>query len=130
MLRHSLTYKILVAVGLTVAVVIAIYTYFVIRVQSAWWHERTQAQNLIAATVVHEYLNGIMLSDRHQEVQSFLIELQKSDEIWRGRVIKPDGTVVFSTETQEVERVVMDPPPALFADGRVVHGERVENGQR
>ena len=53
MLRRSLTAKVLVAVGVTVAVVIAIYTYFVIRVQSVWWHERTQAQNVIAATLVH-----------------------------------------------------------------------------
>src|ERR1043166_9570256 len=130
MLRHSLTYKILVAVGLTVAVVIAIYTYFVIRVQSAWWHERTQAQNLIAATVVHEYLNGVMLSDRHQEVQRFLAELKTSDEIWRGRVIKPDGTVAFSTETQEVGRAVMTVPESLFREGRVLQGERTEDGQR
>jgi signal transduction histidine kinase len=130
MLRRSLTGKILVAIGITVAVVIAIYTYFVIRVQSAWWRERTQAQNLIAATVVHEYLNGVMLSDRHQEVQRFLMELKSSDEIWRGRVIKPDGTVAFSTETQEVERAVMNAPESLFRDGRVLQGERTENGQR
>jgi hypothetical protein len=130
MLRRSLTGKILVAVGITVAVVIAIYTYFVIRVQSAWWHERTQAQNLIAATVVHEYLNGVMLSDRHQEVQRFLMELKSSDEIWRGRIVRPDGTVVFSTDTHEVERVVMNVPEDLFREGRVLQGERVENGQR
>ena len=130
MLRRNLTAKILVAVGVTVAIVIAIYTYFVIRVQGAWWHERTQAQNLITATVIHEYLNGVMLSDRHQEVQGFLVELQKSDEIWRGRVIKPDGTVAFSTETQEIEHAVMNVPPELFREGRMVQGERAENGQR
>jgi signal transduction histidine kinase len=130
MLRRNLTAKILVAVGVTVAIVIAIYTYFVIRVQSAWWHERTQAQNLITATVIHEYLNGVMLSDRHQEVQGFLVELQKSGEIWRGRVIKPDGTVAFSTETQEIEHAVMNAPPELFREGHVVQGGRVENGQR
>ncbi len=124
MLRRSLTGKILVAVGLTVAVVIAIYTYFVIRVQSAWWHERTQAQNLIAATVVHEYLNGVMLSDRHEEVQRFLMELKASDEIARGRIIRPDGIVVFSTDTQEVGRAVMSVPGELFREGRVLQGER------
>jgi signal transduction histidine kinase len=124
MLRRSLTGKILVAVGVTVAVVIAIYTYFVIRVQSAWWHERTQAQNLIAATLVHEYLNGVMLSDRHEEVQRFLMELKASDEIWRGRIIRPDGRVVFSTDTQEIQRVVMKVPEELFREGRVLQGER------
>ena len=130
MLRRSLTGKILVAVGVTVAVVIAIYTYFVIRVQSAWWHERTQAQNLIAASMIHEYLNGVMLSERHQEVQRFLLKMQKSDEISCGRIIKPDGSVVFSTETQEVGHAVMNMPGELFGEGRVVQGVRTENGQR
>jgi signal transduction histidine kinase len=120
----------LVAVGVTVAVVIAIYTYFVIRVQSAWWHERTQAQNLIAASLIHEYLNGVMLSDRHEEVQGFLQKLKNSDEIWRGRLIKPDGTVAFSTDTQEVQRAVMTVPPELFTGNQVLQGTRVENGQR
>jgi signal transduction histidine kinase len=130
MLRRNLTAKILVAVGVTVAVVIAIYTYFVIRVQSAWWHERTQAQNLIAASLVHEYLNGVMLSERHQEVQGFLQKLKGSDEIWRGRLIKPDGTVVFSTDTQEVQRAVIAVPPELFTENQVLQGTRVEDGQR
>ncbi|HUJ08903.1 MAG TPA: ATP-binding protein [Verrucomicrobiae bacterium] len=130
MLRRNLTAKILVAVGLTVAIVIAIYTYFVIRVQSAWWHERTQAQNLISASMLHEYLNGVMLSDRHEEVQKFLLRMRDSGEIRRGRIIKPDGTVVFSTETQEIERAVMSTPPSLFGEGRILQGERVENGER
>ncbi|HTS17902.1 MAG TPA: ATP-binding protein [Verrucomicrobiae bacterium] len=130
MFRRNLTAKILVAVGVTVAVVIAIYTYFVIRVQSAWWHERTQAQGLITTALIHEYLSGVMLSDRHQEVQGFLERLKASDEIWRGRLIKPDGTVVFSTDTQEVRRAVMTVPPELFGANGILQGTRVENGQR
>ncbi len=129
MLHRSLTAKVLLAVGVTVAAVIAIYTYFVIRVQSAWWHERTQAQNLIASTVVHEYLNGVMLSDRHEEVQRFLMKMQKSDEIWRGRIIRPDGIVVFSTATQEIGHAVMNLPEELFSEGKVLQGVRTENGQ-
>lgn len=130
MFRRNLTAKILLAVGVTVAVVIAIYTYFVIRVQSAWWHERTQAQNLINATLIHEYLNGVMLSDRHEEVQSFLMKMKASDEIWRGRVIKPDGSVAFSTDTQEVRRAIMTVPPELFGESRVLQGTRTERGER
>jgi len=130
MLRRNLTAKVLVAVGVTVAMVIGIYTYFVIRVQSEWWHERTQAQNLIAASMVHEYLNGVMLSDRHLELQGFLMRMQASDEIRRGRVIRVDGTVAFSTETQEIEHAVMTVPPELFGEGRVLQGERTENGER
>jgi len=122
MFRRNLTSKILLAVGVTVAVVIAIYTYFVIRVQSAWWHERTQAQNLIATSLIHEYLNGVMLSDRHEEVQGFLEKLKASDEIWRGRLIKPDGTVVFSTDTQEVQRAVMTVPAGLFTGNQDLLG--------
>jgi hypothetical protein len=130
MLRRNLTAKILIAVGVTVAAVIAIYTYFVIRVQSAWWHERTQAQNLIAASLIHEYLNGVMLSERHEEVQGFLERMKGTDEIWRARLIKPDGTVAFSTDTQEVQRAVLAVPPELFAENRVLQGTRVEDGQR
>ncbi|HVM60979.1 MAG TPA: ATP-binding protein [Verrucomicrobiae bacterium] len=130
MLRRNLTAKILVAVGVTVAVVIAIYTYFVIRVQSAWWHERTQAQALITTSLVHEYLSGVMLSDRHEEVQGFLEKLKASDEIWRGRLIRPDGSVVFSTDTQEVRQAVMTVPAELFTDNAVLQGTRVEDGQR
>jgi signal transduction histidine kinase len=129
MFRRSLTAKILIAVGMTVAVVIAIYTFFVIRMQSTWWHERTQAQNLITATVVHEYLNGVMLSDRHTEVQNFLHELQKSNEILRGRLIRPDGTIAFSTETQEVGRVMQHVPPELFGERRILHGQRTVGGE-
>lgn len=130
MLRRSLTAKVLVAVGVTVAVVIAIYTYFVIRVQSAWWHERTQSQNLISASMIHEYLNGVMLSHRHEEVQQFIIKMQKSEQIWSARIIRPNGNVVFSTETQEVERATMKFPSTLFTEGQVLQGEREENGQR
>jgi signal transduction histidine kinase len=129
MFRRSLTAKILLAVGMTVAVVIAIYTFFVIRMQSTWWHERTQAQNLISATVVHEYLNGVMLSDRHAEVQNFLQELKNSQEIVRGRLIKRDGSIVFSTDTQEVGRATLKVPPELFTGHGIVQGERVENGE-
>jgi signal transduction histidine kinase len=128
--RPNLTLKILVAVGLTVAAVIAIYTYFVIRIQEAWWHERTQAQTLISATLLHEYLNGVMLSDRHTELQQFLVRMKSSDEIWRGRVIKPDGTVVFSTVTQEIGQASVRVPAVLFRDSRVIQAERTEEGQR
>ena len=130
MFKRNLTAKILIAVGVTVAVVISIYTYFVIRVQSAWWHERTQAQNVIAASFIHEYLNGVMLSDRHAEVQGFILKMKNSDEIWRARLIKPDGTVVFSTDTQEVQRAMMTVPPELFTENQVLQGTRVENGQQ
>lgn len=129
-MKRSLAGKILLAIGATVAGVIAIYTYFVIRVQSAWWHERTQAQNLIATTMVHEYLNGVMLSDRHQELHRFLAEMKASQEIARGRIVKPDGAVVFSTETQEIGRAVMTLPAELFKDKRVLQGTRDETGQR
>lgn len=130
MFQRSLTAKILVAVGVTVAIVIAIYTFFVIRVQSVWWHERIQAQNQIAATVIHEYLNGVMLSDRHLEVQRFLMELKSSDEVYRARVTKLDGTVVFSTDTQEVGRVVLPVIHKLLHEGRAVQSVKTENDQR
>ncbi|MBI5395128.1 MAG: HAMP domain-containing protein [Verrucomicrobia bacterium] len=130
MFRRSLTAKMLLAVGVTVAAVIAIYTYFVFRIQNAWWHERTQAQNHINASMVHEYLEGVMLSDRHREVQHFLQQLQTSQEIWQGRIIKPTGQIVFSTRTQEVGRVMLHVPPALFKDGHVIQDTRAEDGQR
>mgnify|MGYP003334787183 CR=1 FL=1 len=130
MFRRNLTAKILVAVGVTVAVVIAIYTYFVIRVQGAWWQERTQGQTIITATMVREYLNGVMLSQRHEEVTGFLNQLVRSDDIVRGRVIRPDGTVVFSTATQEIHRVSLHVPAELFQDDRILQGTRTENAER
>jgi signal transduction histidine kinase len=63
-------------------------------------------------------------------VQGFLQRLKSSDEIWRGRLIKLDGTVVFSTDTQEVQRAVMAVPPELFAENQILQGTRVEGGQR
>jgi len=128
--RPILTFKVLTAVGLTVAAVIAIYTYFVIRVQEAWWQERTQAQGVINAGIVHEYLNGVMLSDRHQELQRFLVEMKTTGEIARGRVIKPDGTIVLSTVTQEVNRAMLMVPAALFKDAPLLQSERTEAGER
>ncbi len=130
MLRRSLTAKILIAIGLTVAVVIAIYTYFVIRVQSAWWRERTLAQNALTTDLVHEYLEGVMLSDRHSEVQKFLDDLKTSQEIYRGRIIDPTGKIIFSTDTQEVKQVVLTTPPELFTGDQLLHGTRTEDGQR
>jgi signal transduction histidine kinase len=130
MLRRSLTAKILLAVGLTVAAVIAIYTYFVIRIQSAWWSERTQAQTVIAATMVREYLEGVMLSEHHEEVGHFLRELKKSDEILRGRVIDISGKIIFSTETQEVRQAHYRTPEGLFTEKRTLQGIRTEGRQR
>ena len=124
MLRRSLTAKVLLAVAVTVAVVIAIYTFFVIRVQSTWWHERTQAQNAIAVTMVREYLEGVMLSERHEEVTHFLNELKKSQEIYAGRVITRTGRIAFSTESQEVGAVIQQVPPDLFAENRMLQGTR------
>jgi len=129
-LRPTLTTKILAAIGVTVAIVIAIYTYFVHRVQSEWWRERTQAQNVITSTMVHEYLAGVMLSDRHQEVLHFLQELRNKNEIWRGRVIDIHDNIVFSTTTQEMKRATLPTPAELFKEKRIVHGIRVEDGQR
>ena len=130
MFRRSLTAKILFAVGVTVAAVIAIYTYFVIRVQSAWWHERTLAQNALTASLVHEYLAGVMLSDRHTEVVGFLDQLKSSQEIYRGRILDPSGHIIFSTDTQEVKQAVLAVPPELFAGDEILHGTRTENGRR
>ena len=130
MFRRSLTAKVLIAVGLTVAGVIGIYSYFVIRVQSTWWIERTEAQNVISATLVREYLEGVMLSERHEEVSHFLGELKKSSEIIRGRIVTPEGRVVFSTETQEVGRVQLTVPPAMFnEDNRVLQNIRRIDGE-
>jgi nitrogen fixation/metabolism regulation signal transduction histidine kinase len=63
-------------------------------------------------------------------VQGFLLKMKNADEIWRARLIKPDGTVVFSTDTQEVQRTTMTVPPELFAENHVLQGTRVESGQR
>ena len=105
-------------------------SYFVIRVQGAWWQERTQGQTIITATMVREYLNGVMLSQRHEEVTGFLNQLVRSDDIVRGRVIRPDGTVVFSTATQEIHRVSLHVPAELFQDDRILQGTRTENAER
>jgi signal transduction histidine kinase len=130
MFQRSLTAKILIAVGVTVALVIAIYTYFVIRVESAWWRERIESQNMISATVVHEYLEGVMLSSRHEEVQHFLKQLQASDEITHGRIINTNGLVIFSTETQEVKVARFKTPASLFTENVLLRSARVENGHR
>ena len=130
MLRRSLTAKVLLAVGVTVAVVIAIYTFFVIRVQSTWWHERTQAQNAIAVTMVREYLEGVMLSERHEEVTHFLNEFKKSQEIFAGRVVTPTGRIAFSTEPAEVSNTVRQLPAELFAANRILQGTRAEPAER
>jgi signal transduction histidine kinase len=130
MFRRSLTAKILIAVGVTVALVIAIYTYFVIRVESAWWGERTESQNLIAVTLVREYLEGVMLSSRHEEVTHFLQELKKTDEITRGRIIDTNGVVVFSTETQEIRQAAMKVPADLYTGNNIFRSQRFENGER
>jgi hypothetical protein len=71
-----------------------------------------------------------MLSDRHREVQHFLEQLRASQEIWQGRIIKTNGKVVFTTQTQEIGRVIHNLPPDLFAGGHIVHGTRTEDGQR
>ena len=126
MLRRSLTAKVLLAVAVTVAVVIAIYTFFVIRVQSTWWHERTQAQNAIAVTMVREYLEGVMLSERHEEVTHFLNELKKSQEIFAGRVITPAGRIAFSTEAPEVGQDIQQVPADLFTENRMLQGTRAD----
>jgi signal transduction histidine kinase len=131
MWRRNLTGKILLAVGITVAVVIAIYTYFVIRVQSAWWHERTHAQNAIAATLVHEYLEGVMLSERHEEVSRFLGEMKRAGEVTHGHVVGLTGKVFFSTETQNVGSASITLPVRLFSgENRVLQGARAEGRER
>lgn len=130
MLRLNLTVKILIAVGVTVAVVIAIYTYFVIRVQSQWWYERAQAQNVLAASMATENLGEAMVSNRKEEVRVFLQDLQKSQDILRGRIIDPDGNIIFSTETNEIKRATFTTPPELFATDKVLYGSREENGKR
>ncbi len=130
MLHRSLTAKILIPIGVTVAVVIAIYTYFVIRVQSAWWQKSTFSQNALTTTLVQEYLEGVMLSDRHSEVERFLNKLKSSQEIHRGRVIDLNGRVIFSTETQEVKQVTMTTPPELFHGDDVLYGTRLAHGEK
>ena len=130
LLRGSLTAKMLFAVGLTVAVVIAIYTYFVIRVQSTWWHERTLAQNALTASLVHEYLQDVMLSGRHSEAQRFLQELKGSHEIVHGRITDVGGRVVFSDDAAEVGVTTVQMPKEMFVGNRILHGTREEQGQR
>lgn len=130
LVRRSITAKTLLAVGLTVAGVIAIYTYFVIRVQSTWWHERTLAQNALTASLVHEYMQDVMLSRRHSEAQRFLHDLKGSHEIVHGRIINTAGSVAFSDDPSEVGRMTLQTPPELFTGERILHGMRVERGQQ
>lgn len=130
MLRRSLTAKTLFAVGLTVAVVIAIYTYFVIRVQGTWWHERTLAQSTVTTSLVHEYLQDVMLSGRHSEAQRFLQDLKGSHEIVHGRIIDIHGRVVFSDNPPEVGMTTLQTPAELFTGDRILHSALDERGQR
>jgi signal transduction histidine kinase len=130
LVRRSITAKTLLAVGLTVAGVIAIYTYFVIRVQSAWWHDRTLGQNTLTASLVHEYMQDVMLSRQHFEAQRFLHDLKGSHEIVHGRIIDTAGLVAFSDNPLEVGRMTLQTPPELFTSERILHGTRVERGQQ
>lgn len=130
MLRRSLTAKVLVAVGVTVVAVIAVYTFSVIRTQTAWWQERMQAQGRTCVTMVDEYLRGVMLSDRHTEVVHFLSQLKKSHEIQDGRIVGVDGLIKFSTDETELNRTKLPLPADLFRDDRLLQETRAVNGQR
>lgn len=129
MLR-SLTFKILLAVGVTVAAVIGIYTYFVIKVQTTWWYERAQAQNVVATSLVKDHLDRVMLSGRDDQVESFLRQLTRSEDILYGRIIRPDGLIAYSTVSNEAKRATFTTPEGLFRGDDVLHGMREENGHR
>jgi signal transduction histidine kinase len=129
MLRRSLTVKILVAVGATVAVVIAIYTYFVIRLQSTWWQERAHTENLLTAGLVDEKLERAMRSGRRQDVQELLQHLLDSHNILHARIVRPNGLVVFSGKTEEEHKAVLELPDGLFQQTHPVQGSRKADGQ-
>jgi len=130
MFRHSLTAKILLALGVTVAAVIAIYTSFVIRTQSAWWHEHLLAQGHTCVTMVDEYLKGVMLSEHHEEVVHFLSQLKKSREIQTGRIVGRDGQIKFSTEPGEIHQAPWPVPAELYQADRMLPDTRVTAGGR
>ncbi|MBM3891501.1 MAG: HAMP domain-containing protein [Verrucomicrobia bacterium] len=81
------------------------------------------------AGLVRQYVEGVMLGQRHEEVPSFLHQLKNSQEILRGHIVDVDGRVVFSTESNVVKQTVLKMPSELFAGDRTLWGTREDNGQ-
>ncbi|NOX96785.1 MAG: HAMP domain-containing protein [Nitrospirae bacterium] len=118
MFRNSLTAKIIVSVAITIAVVIGIFTYLIVGIQTDELMNRAKRNGIFISHLIYQHISEAMLRGGREEVQEFFPNIRKSKDVLRVFVFDEGGEIVFSSRGSEVGRKADDFHRRLFGRER------------
>jgi len=123
-MRHSLGFKLIVTVGITLLLSISIWAYFNVRYQQAKLMDHIVADADRLANIIALGTYDAMLHNSRDDIARMFKNISRQKEIKTLRVFNKEGAIKFSSRFDEVDRTVDDqsracsvchasgPPPA------------------
>ena len=108
MVKKSLIAKLILSVGITIAILIVVVTFILIHFQSQVLFEKTKNQELMLNQLVYQHLELAMLSGKPEKIQETLTNLGGFKEIYDAEIFDETGRIVFSSKPERIGKF-MDP---------------------
>ena len=102
MFRNSVTAKIIVSVAITIAIVIGLFTYLIVGIQTNELMNRAKRNGIFISHLIYQHLSEAMLRGGREEVQEFFSNIKKTKDVLRVFVFDKEGKIIFSSEKKEI----------------------------
>ena len=104
-LRNTLVFKLILAVGLTLLVSIAVWAYFNIRYQNAKLTQHVLNETARFGNTIKLGTHYAMMTNARDDINQIIINIARQKEIETIRIFNKAGQIKFSNQIEEVDRV-------------------------
>ena len=105
MIRNTLVFKLIVAVGLTLLVSIAVWAYFNIRYQSDKLTQHILSESVRFGNTIKLGTHYAMMSNARDDINQIILNIARQQEIETIRIYNKAGQIKFSNLPDEVDRI-------------------------
>lgn len=102
MFRNSVTAKIIISVAITISIVIGLFTYLIVGIQTNELMNRAKCNGIFISHLIYQHISEAMLRGGREEVQEFFSNISKSKDVLRVFVFDKGGKIIFSSEKNEI----------------------------
>ena len=98
----SISLKIIFSLGVTIAIILLLFTYLLFQIQKSEILKRTESYNYIISRLIYQHIEKAMLSGEKEKIEDVLKDLVRSPEILEANVLDNENRVRFSSNPELV----------------------------